>query len=251
MKWSIGVISCIALLSLSACVDNNKKSAVSSKNHLFQIATVKSLNAGVYDGDFQYKDLFAKGNMGIGTFNAIDGEMVGIDSTYYQMNSDGQLTLVNPKLFVPFAEVIDFKPVKTGHLKGIDNFAQLKRLENELTQKNTPYAVRIDGVFKTLALRNFPQQKQPYPPLADVVAKQTVFNLENIEGTLIGFWFPQYLSNIGTAGFHFHFIDKERKTGGHVIDVAFEKASYQIAPVEDLTVYFPKNEDYARADLLN
>ena len=38
-----------------------------------------------------------------------------------------------------------------------------------------------------LTARSVPAQSQPYPPLADVVAEQSVFPLQGIRATLVGF----------------------------------------------------------------
>ncbi len=52
---------------------------------------------------------------------------------------------------------------------------------------------------------------------------QPIFSFENTEGTLAGFWTPDYAQGIGVAGFHLHYIDDERSGGGHVFDYVVEK----------------------------
>jgi len=243
----IGSFLLIFLLSNSYAESITKNLPV--HNQLFQVATINALAAGGYDGDFEYKDLFSKGTLGLGTFNALDGEMVAVDGKFYQIDGKGHLNPVSPTQLTPFAEVVNFKATIRGQLDNVKNLSQISQLEQFFTKKNTPYAIRIDGQFKKLKLRSVPAQKQPYPSLADVSSHQAIFYLDNMEGTLVGFWFPQYWSGIGVPGFHLHFVDKQRQTGGHVLDLDAENITYQIAPIENITLYFPKTQFFSETDL--
>ena len=50
---------------------------------LFQASTLDALLEGIYDGDMTFGELKAHGNFGLGTFDALDGEMVEIDHQVY------------------------------------------------------------------------------------------------------------------------------------------------------------------------
>ena len=41
--------------------------------------------AGVYDGDLTYQELARHGDFGLGTFDALDGEMIALDGAFYQI----------------------------------------------------------------------------------------------------------------------------------------------------------------------
>ena len=43
---------------------------------LFQTSTLQALMNGVYDSDYSFRDLTKHGDFGLGTFEALDGEMV-------------------------------------------------------------------------------------------------------------------------------------------------------------------------------
>ena len=45
-----------------------------------------------------------------------------------------------------------------------------------------------------------PRQSPPYRPLTEVVADQHVFELADVEGTMLGFRFPDYAEGIEVAG---------------------------------------------------
>jgi len=64
-----------------------------NKDVLFQTSTIDALLEGVYDGEITYRELKQHGDFGIGTFNALDGEMVGLVKRgqvqfYYENSGD-------------------------------------------------------------------------------------------------------------------------------------------------------------------
>ena len=79
------------------------------------------------------------------------------------------------------------------------------------------FAVRLDGRFASVRARSVPKQEPPYRPLAEVVADQHVFELTDVEGTMVGFRFPAFIEGIEVAGYHLHFVDTARRRGGHVL----------------------------------
>ena len=46
---------------------------------LFQVSTIDALMQGVFDGFYSFNDLEAQGDFGIGTFDALEGEMIALD----------------------------------------------------------------------------------------------------------------------------------------------------------------------------
>ncbi|MDE3226620.1 MAG: acetolactate decarboxylase, partial [Nitrospirota bacterium] len=52
-------------------------------HELFQTSTIGALMEGVYDGEVTYGELAKHGDFGLGTFNALDGEMIAFDGTFY------------------------------------------------------------------------------------------------------------------------------------------------------------------------
>ena len=164
-----------------------------TQNAVFQVATISSLTQGVYDGNFDYGNLMKHGDFGVGTFLDLNGEMVALDGKFYQIESDGKLKSVSSNQIVPFAEVTFFKPTMHEWLKNISDYHELgNTLSNYFANKNIPYAIRIDGTFEALKLRSLRKQKKPYPSLTKASEEQAIFNLKKIEGSIVGFWFPQY-----------------------------------------------------------
>ena len=61
---------------------------------IYQYATINALMEGGFDGDMTLAALQKKGTFGIGTFNELDGEMIGFDNHFYQIKSDGKAYVV-------------------------------------------------------------------------------------------------------------------------------------------------------------
>jgi len=111
-------------------------------------------------------------------------------------------------------------------------------------------AIRLDGRFQRVRARSVPVQSPPYRPLAEVVADQHVFELEDVEGTMLGFRFPAYVEGIEVAGYHLHFIDRERRRGGHVLDSRSAAGlRARLDPADDLHIELPPQVDLADPDL--
>src|SRR4030042_1089532 len=160
---------------------------------LFQSSTINALLKGVYDGDMTYGQLREHGNFGLGTFNGLDGEMIACDGMFYQIKSDGVAYPVDDAQETPFAVVQFFKPDFHAELDQEMEYEQLKSyLQRALPTRNLFYAIRIDGFFTHVEPRTVARQTAPYQPLVEVVKTQPVFELFDVQGTLVGFCFPGY-----------------------------------------------------------
>lgn len=216
---------------------------------LYQASTINALLAGHYDGILTCAELMRHGNFGSGTFEALDGEMIVLDGTVYRVSSDGSVHTPGPTNMTPFANVTFFEHDETFELRGIGNLIQLeKEIERHLVNRNIFYAIRVDGVFDVLKVRSVPSQTKPYPKLADAVKHQSVFNLKDIKGTLIGFWCPEFIGALNVPGFHLHFLSDDRKSGGHVLDCRLREGKVSLDLTAGLTVQMPE-KGYGQLDL--
>jgi acetolactate decarboxylase len=217
---------------------------------VFQTSTLSALMEGVYEGNTTFAELKKQGDFGLGTLNGLDGEMVGFGGAFYQVTSDGKAHEIPDDAVTPFAVVTFFEPDKTASIDGPLECRELKKyILSLLPSDNIFYAIKIDGRFESIKTRSVPKQSEPFPPLAEVVKKESVFELENAEGTIAGYWFPEYLSGVNAAGFHFHFLTADRKTGGHVLDCRAGKVEIGIDYNDDLQISLPKTENFLDADI--
>ena len=81
-----------------------------------------------------------------------------------------------------------------------------------------PVAIRVTGHFANLTTRSVPAQSKPYVPLTDALQQQIVFDLRDVDATMVGFWMPEVLDGVNVGGFHFHAITDDVTAGGHVLD---------------------------------
>ena len=94
-----------------------------------------------------------------------------------------------------------------------------------------------------------PRQEPPYRPLTEVVAEQHVFELAGVEGTMVGFRFPDYAEGIEVSGYHLHFISADRTRGGHVLESRAPEITAQLDPSSDLHVELPPGIELADPEL--
>lgn len=217
---------------------------------VFQVSTINALLQGVYDGEITCGDLKRQGDFGIGTFEGLDGEMVVLDNDIFQVKGDG--TVISPENGVksPFASVTFFEADTRQTVKDIDSSDSLQKLlDQTITNKNLIYGVRLDGSFKYVRTRSVPAQAKPYPPLAEVTKNQPTFEFSNIDGTLVGFWCPQFIQGINVPGYHLHFISKDRKHGGHLLDCKIADGLVQVDSSGDFHMMLPRGDEFGRAEL--
>jgi acetolactate decarboxylase len=217
---------------------------------LFQASTIAALLDGAYDGDLTFAELAEHGDLGLGTLNGLDGEMIGLDGRFYRAAIDGTVTEVAPEERTPFAVVAGFAPKIEAEIGGpLSHQGLLAALDGLIPAGAASCAIRLDGRFESVRARSVPRQHQPYRPLTEVVAEQRLFDLDDVAGTMLGFRFPSYAEGIEVSGFHLHFIDADRRRGGHVIDSRVGQARARDDPSNDLHVELPPEVDLASPEL--
>jgi acetolactate decarboxylase len=217
---------------------------------LFQASTIGALLDGAYEGDLTFAELAEHGDLGLGTLNGLDGEMIALDGHFYRADVDGGVAEVGPTERTPFAVVARFEPEIDVRIDGpLDHAALLARLDELIPAGAASCAIRLDGRFESVRARSVPRQSPPYLPLTEVVAEQHVFELTDVEGTMLGFRFPEYAEGIEVGGYHLHFIDDDRSRGGHVLGSGSSGLRVRLDPSSELHVELPPQVDLADPDL--
>jgi len=238
---------CLFAFSCNAPVAERELSLL---NKVYQYGTIQALLEGHYDAELSMADLKKHGDTGIGTFNALDGEMVVLNDTVFQVKSDGLVYIPSDSVLTPYATLVPFKADTILSVNGALNYTDFQSLvDGILPSKNLFYAFRIDGIFNDLKVRSVPRQSPPYLPLDQVVSGQTMFGFESIEGTLVGFHFPEYTSQISVPGYHFHFISTDRQQGGHVLFFESMTAEMQLDIISGMDLELPTSEAFKNLDL--
>jgi acetolactate decarboxylase len=241
----------IAAVALAGCAQNDQQEQVPQEREtLYQVSTLGALKAGFYDGIVTYDELEEHGDCGLGTFEGLDGEMVALDGDFYQIGMDGKAYEVAGSSITPFAVVTFFdEDIEAQPDQGLDYEGLQAFLDGLLPSRNIFYAIKIEGQFEHVQARSVPAQVKPYPPLSEALAHQAVFELDNVEGTMVGFWCPSYVGDINAPGYHLHFITSDRAAGGHVLDTRLGDVRVYIDETPDFLMQLPDTEDFSEADL--
>lgn len=218
---------------------------VQDRDTVYQVAPMLYVLSGNYDGATTAAQFKAAGNFGIGTFDGLDGEAILIDGILYQAKGDGSVATPEDSRSMPFGACTLFDSNTRCTMKHIASFEIFsKTLETNFKNKQIFYAVRADGVFKTIRVRSCDRQSKPYRPLAEVTKSQHEHTYENVRGTLVGFWTPPLVpGSLSVPGFHLHFISDDRKQGGHLLDFQSDALSITLDPTKRLTVDFSTPTD--------
>ena len=188
------------------------------RDTLFQTSTIDALLAGDYDGDMSFGRLKRRGDLGLGTLNGLDGEMVAVDGRFYQVRTDGVAYPVPDRTRTPYAVVTFFDSDRTLAVDTPTDLDGIHALLDRLAPPGgLPFAIRAEGRFARVKTRSVPRQTPPYRRLAEVVREQVVFDLRDVRGTLVGFWCPAALEGLSVPGYHLHFLTEDRRAGGHVL----------------------------------
>ena len=216
---------------------------------LFQYSTIDALLAGNYEGDMSVAELARHGNFGLGPYNRVDGEMILLDGVFYKVKGSGKVELAKPDEYSPLAIVTDFRPNITLDISDAKTLAELEaKLDANLDNKNLFYAIRLEGDFEGVTTRAIYPQDKPYKPLAEVSKTQSVFNIGNSQGQLIGFRSPAFVKGFNVPGYHWHFLSGDRSSGGHVLALHLLTGKARIATISAVELKIPTSDGFKQAD---
>lgn len=215
-----------------------------------QFSTIDALLGGLYDGVVEVAAVKARGDLGIGTFDGLDGEMVVLDGQVYRVSVDGRARVVSDRETAPFATVAFFHPERSMAVPEGTGFEAFQaRVDATLPSANLFHALRGEGRFKSIRVRSVPKQAKPYRPLVEVVKEQAVFDLKDVEGVLVGFRSPPFVKGINAPGYHLHFLTADRQAGGHVLGFTVDRLDLKVDTLSRFVVELPDSAGFGAADL--
>ena len=218
-------------------------------SELYQTSLITALLRGVYDGETDMGEVMRHGDFGLGTFNALDGEMVAAHGGFYQLHADGTATPVRPEQKTPFAAVTNFVPQQELLVTDAMTKQELFSVIASAAQKNLFTAVLIEGMFQEIRTRTVAKQTKPYPSLTDATKGQSENILHMTRGTLAGFLSPAYTQGFQVAGFHLHFLSEDKSAGGHMLDFIVQQATVRIASIDRLCMELPTSPAFLNAEM--
>ena len=208
----------------------------------------------VFDADLSVAELKKNGDTGLGSFNLLDGEMVMIDGIAYRVREDGSISEGADNDTIVYTNAGFFEAEISLDMKTDDplDIELLKaRLTERLPSKNFFYVFKIKGTFEYMKCGGLTRQEPPFEEGLDVlIPNRPVFEGNNVSGTIVGFYCPDFIGNINVKGYHFHFISDDKNLGGHVMDFkATESLRVGIDKKTEYHFVLPDNTDFENVSL--
>jgi acetolactate decarboxylase len=232
----------LPLLFLFACSSNQEDA-------IYHYSVLKALDNGVLEGKIKIGELKKHGDIGLGTFNKMNGEMIILDNLVYRVSQDGKIIQPDDETLTPYAVTTFFHQDDTLSMSGDLNYPALKAyVERHVPSRNRFYAFRINGEFTYIKCGGADIQEKPYDKsLNQMLATRPVYEGRNIKGTLVGFWCPEYIGDINTKGFHLHFISDDHSLGGHLMEFTSKSLEISYDIKNDYRILLPKTKDFCDA----
>jgi len=220
-----------------------------SRDRLFQVSTSNALVEGVADGAISVGSLRKYGDLGLGTFEQLDGEMVVVDGRVFQVRSTGEVREVADDVLTPFATVTRFRPDAEVLLSRCSRLGDITQAFDKLrATENTFFSLRVDGYFDYVRTRALCRMK-PGTRLVHAAAVQPEFEYRGVFGTLVGFWSPEYTKTLSIPGYHLHFLSDDLSGGGHLLECRGADLTVRLQRGSRFNLVFPETSSFLEADL--
>ena len=176
-------------------------------------------------------ELKKHGNTGLGTYEGVNGEMILCDGECYRAKDDGTVVVADEDMGVPFASVCNSKGSVCFDVEQMSGIEELNNQIEELFGLNGMHMVRIDGKFEVVHARSEEAYNAMHISLKEMLeTTQRSFHFDNVCGTLVCVYYPDFMDGINAAGWHIHFITEDRQRGGHVFELKMKGTSKNLLP---------------------
>ncbi len=215
---------------------------------LYQASTLNALMLGNFDQTVTVKEFMNEADTGIGTYTGLNGEAIFVKGVAYNAMADGTVKVMKPEEGVAFGTVVRFDekaPVQVIRHGDLNTLKSIK-VENS----NVFYMMKAEHIhFKTMHVRSCYPSTKPYPTLSEVACDQREYHYENIEGTLVAIYCPQFVDGINLPGWHLHFLSEDKTKGGHILGLSFDEFAYKLNEMTEFDLVLPKNPEFASLNL--
>ena len=211
---------------------------------MYQVSTLQALALGYSRAVITIEELVKHGNTGLGTFENVDGEMILMDGKCFRAMEDGTVVEEGKDTGVPFCAIADLNKKRTFDISDVPNMDALRELLTLQIEEdfglNSMHVVRIDGLFGKIDARSEAPFRSHHVTLQTILSKnQRAFVFENIRGSLVGVYFPDYMDGINMPGWHLHFISEDRSKGGHVFDMSLQEVTVYLDKISRIEIQLP------------
>ena len=238
----------VGLIAVSAVSAQNSLFISNNDDSMYQVSLMQAFMHGEYNGVITVGDLKKHGDIGLGTFEGVNGEMIILDGVVYQADANGNINVMPDNETIPFATITKFdEDAKITNITA-KNFDDLTgQLDGEIEKYgiNNMYVIKIKGNFSNITVRSVEKQEKPYKEFTDVAAvDQKVFNHTDQTGTLVAVYFPEYMNELNMHGWHLHFLSDDKTVGGHVLGFSNFSGSGQIDEIHEFSMILPTDDSF-------
>ncbi len=168
------------------------------------------------------RDLSTYGNFGLGRPEGKGGVII-LDGIAYSIKENGSVFRVKTDMHMPAAAIKFFRADQRIAMKRPLTLQDLHTWLDSLMTTHESAAIKIQGRFARMKYRNITAE-EAVPGFAGGRS----FERQSIQGAMVGFYTPEGVSNFQGADYHFHFIDRNRTTGGVVEDCVLKDVYIEI-----------------------
>ena len=213
---------------------------------IYQVSTLQALAMGHTRSVIDVAELKKHGNTGLGTFEGVNGEMIVVDGQCFRAKEDGYVVVADDDMGVPFASVCN----SVGNIRfDVQEMCSIEELKTLLTIKieelfglNSMHMVRIDGKFEVIDARSEEAYRAIHVSLKDMLQKtQRSFRFNNVTGTLVCVYYPDFMDGINASGWHIHFISDDRQEGGHVFEMKMTSGHACLDKISIIEIQLPND----------
>lgn len=211
---------------------------------MYQVSTLQALAMGYTRSVTTVGELRMHGNIGLGTFENVDGEMILVDGKCYRAMETGLVEEADDAMGVPFSSVVTMAETRSFSIGAMSNIEALKEYLTVKIEEgfglNSMHVIRIDGFFSKVDARSEAPYRSQHITLKEMLAvTQRAFVFEEIKGTMVCVYYPDYMDGINAAGWHLHFISNDRIKGGHVFDLEMQSGDASLMKIDSIEIQMP------------
>lgn len=254
---TVGLLLCSCLLtSIISCKQQPKEQAKEEKlvaaspteksDMFYHYSIWHAFVNKVFEGDITAAEVKANGDIGLGSYNLLDGELIMLNGKLYQAKEDGSVITPADDTKVVYANATFFDRNDSFELGEVPDYETLRKHINEkLPTKNMFYAFKIHGEFTKMKCGGLHKQKKPFKEGLDVlIPNRPIFERENFSGTMVGFFCPEFIGDINAAGYHLHFVSDDETFAGHVMEFEAKNLKVEIDQIHEYKFVLPQTEAY-------
>ena len=216
------------------------------ENRIYQVSTLQALAMGYTHSVITVEEFLKHGDIGLGTFEDVNGEMIILDGRCYRAEENGDIIEAEAKMGVPFAVTSFLQKDRQVSLKEIDSIDSLKRELDLIIEEdfglNSIHIVRINGFFEKISARSESPYKSQHVSLKEILQKtQKEYFFDDIKGSLVCVYFPDYMDGINAPGWHLHFLSEDKALGGHVFDLKMKEGEIIANKISNIHIQLPNS----------